>query len=203
MFESNFLEFFSKIHWTAPLWLFVPVIVAFYYFALTTFQFTTGEILVRTLLGLFVWTITEYSMHRWVFHFHAKSESMKKLFWTFHGVHHDYPSDPLRLVMPPSVSIPLSTGFFFLFVWIMGYQNVSAFMPGFVLGYLFYDITHYGIHFFPIKNKVFGRLRELHMRHHFQTPDLIYGVSSPAWDYVFGTMLKPEHKKVSIVEPKE
>jgi sterol desaturase/sphingolipid hydroxylase (fatty acid hydroxylase superfamily) len=31
-------------------------------------------------------------------------------------------------------------------------------------------------------------VRQQHMHHHFKTPNKRFGVSSPLWDYVFGTM---------------
>jgi sterol desaturase/sphingolipid hydroxylase (fatty acid hydroxylase superfamily) len=107
----------------------------------------------------------------------------------FHGVHHDYPNDPLRLVMVPSVSIPLATLFYFLFVWVLGSAHATSFTAGFLGGYLFYDITHYAVHHFPVKGRVFGTLREWHMRHHFQDPENGFGVSSPLWDIIFRTTL--------------
>jgi sterol desaturase/sphingolipid hydroxylase (fatty acid hydroxylase superfamily) len=187
MFQSNFLEFFSRVHWTVPLWLFLPIISIFLYYAIDRFALPQGKIAVAFLAGLFIWTFTEYSLHRFLFHMHPKSEWGKKIHWTFHGVHHDYPSDPLRLVMVPSVSLPLSALFYILFRALLGPAWSTAFMPGFLAGYLFYDITHYAVHHFPVKGKVFGRLREYHMKHHFKTEDLGYGVSSPLWDYVFRT----------------
>lgn len=190
MFRSSSLEFFSRVHWTVPLIIFVPIIAVFLYLGFIHFGLNAGRMLLYFLLGIVVWTFTEYALHRFVFHYHARSEWGRKFFWTFHGVHHDYPSDPLRLVMVPSVSLPLAAAFYFLFVWIMGYALAAPFMAGFLLGYLFYDITHYAVHHFPTKGRVFGTLRELHMRHHFQDPENGFGVSSPLWDVVFRTELE-------------
>ncbi|MAT38397.1 MAG: fatty acid hydroxylase [Ectothiorhodospiraceae bacterium] len=190
MFKSDFAEFFSRVHWTVPLWLFVPFVGYALYRPIYIAGLETLEIIGLVAAGIVTWTLTEYVMHRFVFHFKPKSEAMKRFFWTFHGVHHDYPSDPLRLVMVPAVSLPLAALFFFLFWLIFGSVLVWPFMAGFIAGYLFYDITHYAVHHFPIKGKIFGFLREHHMRHHFQQPDKGYGVSSPFWDTVFRTELE-------------
>ncbi len=187
MFRSDFMEFFSRVHWTVPLWIFLPIIGIFLYYALNHFSLPAGRVALALLAGLFTWTFTEYALHRFVFHMHPKSEWGRKIHWTFHGVHHDYPSDPLRLVMVPSVSLPLAALFYILFRALLGPADSTAFMPGFLVGYLFYDITHYAVHHFPVKGKVFGRLREYHMKHHFKEENLGYGVSSPLWDYVFRT----------------
>ncbi|MBS1529619.1 MAG: sterol desaturase family protein, partial [Bacteroidetes bacterium] len=90
-----------------------------------------------------------------------------------------------RLVLPPSVSIPLATGFYFLFRVILPDGDIFAFFPGFILGYLFYDMTHYAIHHFNFKGNIWKKIKQHHMLHHYQDPDRGYGVSSPLWDKVF------------------
>ena len=189
MFESSFMEFFSRVHWSVPLLLFLPIIGLLLYAGAEFYLLSSTEQIWLYLAGLIIWTFVEYSLHRFVFHYKPRSEWGRKFHWTFHGVHHDYPSDPLRLVMVPAVSLPLATAFYFLFVLIMDYPSAAPFTGGFLTGYLFYDITHYAVHHFPIKGRVFGSLREWHMRHHFQDPDNGYGVSSPIWDHIFRTTL--------------
>ena len=61
---------------------------------------------------------------------------------------------------------------------------------GFLCGYLIYDMTHYFLHHHKPKSQLGKRLRELHMRHHFQDHTRGFGVSAPFWDVVFGTRLK-------------
>jgi sterol desaturase/sphingolipid hydroxylase (fatty acid hydroxylase superfamily) len=137
--------------------------------------------------GLFIWTFAEYSLHRWVFHYHPTSELGKKLHFLMHGVHHDYPQDHTRLVMPPPVSIPLAAAFGFLFSWLFG-AHWEAIFAGFLVGYVIYDTTHYATHHWKMQSGLGRFLREYHLRHHFRDDDLGYGVSSPLWDYVFGTV---------------
>ena len=104
-----------------------------------------------------------------------------------HGIHHDHPNDKMRLVMPPSVSIPLAALFFLAFWLILGDAAFPVF-AGFIGGYLAYDYTHYYVHHFVPKSKFGKRLREHHMRHHFQDHRYGYGVSSPLWDVAFRTL---------------
>ena len=61
--------------------------------------------------GYAVWTLTEYWLHRVVFHFEPERGIGARLHWMIHGVHHDHPNDPMRLVMPPSASLPLAALF--------------------------------------------------------------------------------------------
>lgn len=194
IFKSNFLEFGTRVHWTTPLWIYLPVCA---YLLYTAFMLGASLLSVIALFvaGVFVWTFAEYTLHRFVFHFHPKSKWGKGVMWFLHGVHHDYPSDSLRLVMPPPISIPLAFLFYFTFVALMGEVYAPAFMTGFLAGYLFYDITHYALHHFPIKGNWFGKLREHHLRHHFKEPQDGFGVSSPLWDVVFRTELQPLKKQ--------
>jgi sterol desaturase/sphingolipid hydroxylase (fatty acid hydroxylase superfamily) len=187
MFKSSFLESLSKVHWTVPLFIFIPVIG---YCIYKDFENAIGILSFIELfaLGLFVWTLVEYIMHRFVFHYApADKPWAQRIHFIFHGVHHDYPSDAMRLVLPPSVSIPLAALFYFLFNAILPANDIWGFFPGFILGYLFYDITHYAIHHFNFKGNVWKKIKQHHMLHHYQNPDKGYGVSSPLWDKVFGS----------------
>jgi sterol desaturase/sphingolipid hydroxylase (fatty acid hydroxylase superfamily) len=187
MFKSDFLESLSKVHFTVPLFIFVPVILVFSYIAL--FEKSMGLILYSELFigGLFVWTFVEYIMHRFIFHYMPDNSWGKRLHFIFHGVHHDYPSDAKRLVLPPSVSLILSTAFYFLFKAILPLNYVFGFFPGFILGYLIYDISHYAIHHFNFKGSIWKKIKQHHMLHHYQDPNKGYGVSSPLWDKIFNS----------------
>lgn len=187
MFKSDLLEALSKVHYLVPVYIFVPVILVSTYMAFFVKHIGGLVYIEYFFIGLFVWTFTEYIMHRFVFHYVPKNKIGLRLHFIFHGVHHDYPSDAKRLVLPPSVSIPLATGFYFLFNAILPANYVFGFFPGFILGYLFYDISHYAIHHFNFKGKIWKSIKQHHMLHHYQTPNKGYGVSSPLWDKIFGS----------------
>ena len=187
MFKSDFLEVFSKVHWSVPLYIYVPVIAYLFYLSIIDYKVPALDIIGLIVAGLFIWTITEYLLHRFIFHFHTTSDFGKRITFMFHGVHHDYPNDTKRLVMPPSVSIPLAIGFFFLFAAILGDISVAPFFIGFIGGYLFYDISHYAIHHFNMHSKFWLVIKNHHMRHHYKDPELGFGVSSPFWDVIFRT----------------
>ncbi|MEP6603026.1 MAG: sterol desaturase family protein [Spartobacteria bacterium] len=105
------------------------------------------------------------------------------------GVHHDYPNDASRLVMPPSVSVPLAVGFFGFFVLIFA-GAAPAVWAGLICGYLAYDMIHYATHHFSMKNPLGAWLKQYHPRHHYKDDHSGYGVSTPIWDYVFRTTRK-------------
>lgn len=186
MFKNPILEKLSKVHYLVPVYIFVPVILFCIYKSFFDAHIGALAFIGYFILGLFVWTFTEYVMHRFVFHYAPPDKPWaQRIHFIFHGVHHDYPSDAKRLVLPPSVSLPLATGFYFLFNAILPANCIFAFFPGFILGYLFYDMTHYAIHHFNFKGNIWKRIKQHHMLHHYQDADKGYGVSSPLWDKVF------------------
>jgi dihydroceramide fatty acyl 2-hydroxylase len=187
MFESDFLDRLSRVHHVVPLVIFIPAIAVL--FALG--QEGHGPPVVVALLvgGWLFWTLTEYWLHRLVFHFEPEKGMGARLHWIIHGVHHDHPNDPLRLVMPPSVSVPLAALFYLGFVAVIGTPAAYLFTAGFLAGYLGYDMTHFHVHHHSPRTQVGKLIRELHMRHHFQDDTRGFGVSAPFWDYVFGTPL--------------
>lgn len=188
MFNNDFLDAFSRIHWSVPLYIYIPVIIYFLYLSFTNIFLTPLTIIALFAFGIFVWTLIEYILHRFVFHYEPKTEFGKRVHFIFHGVHHDYPRDSKRLVMVPTVSIPLAIFFYFLSLLTFGEFYSKPFFAGLVLGYLIYDMMHYALHHFAFKNKLFLELKKHHMRHHYSEPDKAFGVSSPFWDFIFGTI---------------
>ena len=194
MFKSNLMEILSKVHFAVPLFIFIPSIIIFIYK-----DFATGVSLLNFglyfFIGLGVWTITEYVMHRFVFHYHPTSEFGKKIHFIFHGVHHDYPRDKKRLVLPPSVSIPLARAFYLLFASFLTQELLFAFFPGFLLGYLMYDMLHYAMHHHNFKSGIMKKVKQHHMLHHYQDPEKGFGVSSSLWDIILRSGFTREPKK--------
>jgi dihydroceramide fatty acyl 2-hydroxylase len=186
LFKSEFLNFFSRVHPAVPALIFVPVIVAMEWLGAGR-GYAAWQLLLLSLAGIGVWTLTEYWLHRLVFHWEPDNAFGRRMHFIIHGIHHDHPNDRMRLVMPPSVSIPLAALFLLLFRLIFGDAAFPIF-GGFILGYLGYDYTHYYVHHFVPRSKLGKQLREQHMRHHFQDHRFGYGVSSPLWDVVFRTL---------------
>jgi sterol desaturase/sphingolipid hydroxylase (fatty acid hydroxylase superfamily) len=183
MFKSSWMEALSKVHFAVPLFIFIPVIFVFSYLAFAN-NISIGGFAIYFAIGLAVWTATEYLLHRFIFHYHPTSEWGKKIHFIFHGVHHDFPRDKKRLVMPPSASIPLATLFYFLFSLIFTQTNLFAFFPGFLLGYLMYDMMHYAMHHYNFKSGIMKKVKQHHMLHHYQNPEKGFGVSSSLWDEI-------------------
>jgi dihydroceramide fatty acyl 2-hydroxylase len=187
LFGNRFLDFFSRIHPVMPALIFLPVVAAMIWLGADRGQ-SAVELPLLVLGGLAIWTLTEYWLHRLVFHWEPDHPLGKRLHFIIHGVHHDHPNDRLRLVMPPAASIPLAALFFGLFVLVFGTPAAYPLFAGLILGYLAYDYMHYHLHHHTPRTRTGKRLREQHMRHHFQDHRYGYGVSSPLWDVVFRTL---------------
>jgi dihydroceramide fatty acyl 2-hydroxylase len=186
------LDKFTRVHWSVPLFIFVPVVVVLLVLAFQDMRTWQAVVLVGA--GYALWSLSEYWLHRIVFHFAPEQGIGAKLHFMIHGVHHEHPNDPKRLVMPPSASIPGAALFCLVFWLVLGHwwYPVGA---GFLAGYLAYDMTHFLLHHHVPKSSFGKRLREHHMRHHFQDSHAGFGVSAPYWDNVFGTASKAGAKK--------
>jgi sterol desaturase/sphingolipid hydroxylase (fatty acid hydroxylase superfamily) len=199
MFESDLLDRLSRVHPAVVPVIFVPAIVIF--FALGAPDVSPAGAAGLVLSGWLFWTLSEYWIHRLVFHFEPDSGPGARFHWIIHGVHHDHPNDPLRLVMPPAASVPLALVFYALFWLVLGADRALAFGAGFLAGYLAYDMIHYHLHHHTPRTR-FGRwLRELHMRHHFQDDTTGYGIAAPYWDWVFRT--KVDRARRAAPAPRE
>jgi sterol desaturase/sphingolipid hydroxylase (fatty acid hydroxylase superfamily) len=194
LFKSDFLEFFTHIHPVVVLIIWLPVVVGFLAFAIFSRPGGLSPLYIPAafLVGLFVWTLAEYTLHRFLFHFRPRAPWQERISFLIHGVHHAQPMEKTRLVMPPVVSVPMALLFYGLFYLVLSvllgvYLWVAPLFSGFIAGYLMYDMLHYSIHHLRLPVRAWQFLRQHHIRHHAQ-PNMRFGVSSPLWDIVFGTM---------------
>jgi dihydroceramide fatty acyl 2-hydroxylase len=187
LFENNFLESLTHVHPLIPLLLWSPIASYLLWRSVAIHELPAAGLALTAVAGLLVWTLTEYVLHRFAFHYPATSKFGKWLVFLFHGNHHHDPKDKTRLVMPPSGSIPIMIALYFLFALFVPAPWIEPFCAFFMIGYLIYDYIHYATHHFPMKNPVAKYLKHYHLKHHFSGESGRYGVSSPLWDKVFGS----------------
>ncbi|MCJ8290395.1 MAG: sterol desaturase family protein [Crocinitomicaceae bacterium] len=141
--------------------------------------------------GILFWTLIEYLLHRFIFHWIVDSRWSKRFHFIIHGAHHSYPSDEDRLLMPPVPGFIIAGslfGMYYLIFWVIGVpQFTFGFFPGMFFGYLMYSFLHRATHI-SSPPKLFAHLWHHHQLHHYKYPDKAYGVSTFFWDRVFGTM---------------
>jgi sterol desaturase/sphingolipid hydroxylase (fatty acid hydroxylase superfamily) len=196
LFKSDYLEFFTHIHPAVVLLLFVPVVAFFLVRAFAEHAGGhVGQVIGIYAAGIGVWTLSEYLLHRYLFHYEPTHPTLKWVWYLIHGVHHEQPQCKTRLVMPPILSIPLALLFYGLFHLIVGTLIgaplwVAPLFAGFVTGYIAYDMLHYAEHHLSMKWGFLKFVKRYHLLHHYKTPEHRFGVSSPLWDYIFGTRPK-------------
>ncbi len=187
LMKNPHLEKFSRTHIAFPLILFSLISAILIYTGIIEKGFKTPHMILLFAGGFFLFTLVEYLMHRYLFHLPATSPKRKKFAYTMHGVHHDYPKDKSRLAMPPVLSLILASLFFLIFRVLMG-DFAFGFLAGFLMGYTLYLTIHYSIHAFRVPGNFLKILWHHHSIHHYREPNRAFGVSSPLWDMVFGTM---------------
>lgn len=186
LFKSDMLEVLTKTH---------PLVIYSIYFPLLGFMMYYGaeykgvpwatEIWIF-IGGLLFWTLFEYMMHRFVFHWMTEYRWGQKLVYTLHGVHHEYPRDRERVFMPPVPSLIIASLIFAGMYLAVGVYAWSLF-PGFISGYILYGSMHYAIHSYA-PPKLLKALWRNHHLHHYKYPEKGFGVSSVLWDHIFGTI---------------
>ena len=190
IFSNPVLERISRTHISVPITLFLAISsVSLYFGLITTIPLWLGFAVL--LAGIFVFTFVEYLMHRHFFHMEPDTPIKDKLQYGIHGVHHDYPKDKDRLAMPPFVSAAYAAILYLMFTLLMG-DFALYFLPGFLLGYAGYLGVHYLVHVSNPPKNFFKVLWVNHAIHHYKNPDTAFGVSSPLWDYLLGTLPKKE-----------
>ncbi len=188
MFETPLIERFSRIHPATPFIFWLPVLLAVGIYAGLHGANSLPSVGLA-LAGALVWTLAEYVLHRYAFHYLREPRLWQRRFhFVLHGVHHDFPQDHDRLVLPLGVSIPMGALFFWLFTSLLGLLYAMPAFIGFALGYLAYDGTHYAIHHLRMSSRWGKWIKRHHMIHHHTGVAARWGVSSPLWDWVFGTM---------------
>lgn len=144
--------------------------------------------------GFLITTLIEYVLHRWIFHFVPKTQKQRLQHFLLHGYHHEFMNDPMRLVLPPIGIWPVAAVFAVVWYFVFGAYWFPIY-AGTAAGYIAYDWTHYYTHYFNPKGGPGRWLKRYHMLHHHDSPNHRYGITSPLWDFVFGTYL-PMNKMV-------
>jgi len=189
LFKSPVLEKLSRTHISVPLSIFFVYSTSLLYWSIAHTSLSAIVTIGMFVVGFISFTWVEYMAHRYLFHMHTSTTSREKIQYTIHGVHHEFPKDKDRLAMPPLLSITISTLLLLLLRLIMG-DFVFSFLPGFLTGYAFYLSIHYLVHVYPSPRNFFKALWVNHSIHHYKGGEYVFGVSSPLWDYIYGTMPK-------------
>ncbi|MEO1049075.1 MAG: sterol desaturase family protein [Bacteroidota bacterium] len=189
LFENKLLEKLTRTHIAVPISIFIVYSAGLLYWSIASAGLSALFTTALFFIGVITFTLVEYLAHRYIFHMSTHTKLRAKMQYAFHGVHHEYPKDKDRLAMPPILSVTIATILLLLFKLIMG-NLAFGFLPGFLVGYCGYLFVHYIVHAYQPPKNVFKALWVNHGIHHYKHHDKVFGVSSPLWDYIFGTMPK-------------
>ena len=207
IFKYNFMERLSYTSWYVIPIFWIPIAMYFWSFYLKSIYDLYNMVTVikcATLFqtGVMLWSLIEYSVHRFAFHIDEKLPDYNwalKLHFLLHGVHHKVPNDTYRLVMPPALmSVLTYIGYNFfkkLILFWLPHEMFKAILGSVLLGYVMYDMMHYSEHHFKSSDKsYFGLMRRYHMKHHYMTKghQQGFGITTKFWDYIFDTLLRIE-----------
>lgn len=202
LFESQYVEMLTKTHPFVIWGMYLPLIIYMLYRSYEKFSYQLVYIIFIFLGGTLFWTLFEYLMHRFAFHFIADSPRAKRFIYVLHGNHHEYPRDKERLFMPPVPSLIIASAIFVLLYSVLE-THVFMFFPGFLLGYLIYGTMHFAIHAWNPPYKWMKPLWRNHHLHHYKNEHQGFGVSTTLWDRVFGTMFDLQKEKDDKEKVKE
>lgn len=192
---GNFLEPLSLTPWWVVPTVWLPC--NFYVFWLGFQGQSAVSALSMWVLGLFMWTLIEYCLHRFLFHLdhYLPDHSLfLTLHFLLHGVHHYLPMDRYRLVMPPTLFVLLAYPFYKLVFAVFPFYMACSGFAGGTLGYIMYDVTHYVLHHTKLP-KYFQDLKTYHLEHHYKNYELGFGVTSRFWDVIFNTEISSTFQK--------
>jgi len=195
LFENPILEYLSHTHIAIPVTMFFVSGTVLGYYAFTHTNLSNLVIGFLFFSGAIIFTFVEYWVHRSVYHIEPTTEARANFQYVAHGVHHEYPKDKSRLAMPPIIAAVAAVFLFTVFFILMG-ESAYAFFPGFIWGYAAYLLVHYSVHAYAPPKNFMKQLWINHAVHHYKDGDAVFGVSSPLWDYVFGTMATMDKAKV-------
>ena len=188
VFKNKLLDRMTRTNHITPYLVYVPVVCFFLFRAFLVNDTPWREALAIFIPALVFWTLLEYFLHKFLFHYEGTSKSAKDFIYAIHGAHHDYPNDPYRLVVPLAVSIPALIIFYFLFRVIWTELYIDIFMASLVSIYLVYDTNHYMSHYGNWKNPYFQKMKKHHLRHHFSDSKKDFGFTTKLWDWVFRSL---------------
>ncbi|HET6990440.1 MAG TPA: sterol desaturase family protein [Bacteroidia bacterium] len=193
IFKNPFLEALTKTSPAITLSFYSSVALLLLILGIFLFRISVSLIVPVYLSGVIFWSFFEYIMHRYIFHINEHVRGTDRFQFIIHGIHHNHPKDEERVFMPPVPGALIAT-----LLWGINYllmRNYSFFFTaGMVTGYMIYAYIHYSVHNKP-PYPPFRKLWQHHAMHHYRYPDKAFGVSSPLWDFVFGTMPPKENKK--------
>jgi sterol desaturase/sphingolipid hydroxylase (fatty acid hydroxylase superfamily) len=194
LFQNPILEIFTKSNPILIWCMYLAIIAYFLNYSVVHYSYGFKVMFIVFSAGLKCWSLFEYLMHRFVFHWISSNPLLEKTTYLLHGNHHHFPRDKQRLFMPPLPSLLMSSSLFGI-TYLLAGSYAFLFFPGFILGHLFQASLHYAIHAGPPPFKWLKPLWRNHHLHHYTNEEKGFGITSTIWDHLFGTAFNQKKYK--------
>ncbi|MEW6732236.1 MAG: sterol desaturase family protein [Acidobacteriota bacterium] len=171
-----------------PFYFFAGVSAAWLAAAAYSQPLAIGKIALLVTAGLLSWGFVEYVLHRFIFHYQARTARMHSIIYAMHLSHHDNPKALDQLFASLRMSAPIAACYCLL-AWLLvgSWQEVGYLFTGLIVGYFCYELLHYQAHHGSPRWRPFQYLKKYHMLHHYYSSQSRFGVTSPFVDMMFGT----------------
>ena len=138
--------------------------------------------------GVCLWPALEYGMHSGLGHLFLRGKTAFSREHLRHHAEKDFFAPTPKKI---AVAIPVFAFLLMLFSLISGFTNALALTLGFALMYTTYEFIHRRAHTHGPTGPYSRWVRRNHFSHHFQNPRKNHGVTTPFFDYIFGTHVEP------------
>jgi 4-hydroxysphinganine ceramide fatty acyl 2-hydroxylase len=180
----------ERLSYFRSFWIFPSIAAGLLYVALWAEPQPRGRLFLFFALGVFIWTFLEYLLHRFLFHLQLpiRNSHVRDIINGSHFLHHASPRDRNKILVHPSYGIVVSS-LVYVLIYAVGRNAAAAvvILTGVWAGFLYYEAVHYRVHFTLSASPFIARQRKVHFYHHFTNNKRCFGVTTPLWDYVFGT----------------
>jgi sterol desaturase/sphingolipid hydroxylase (fatty acid hydroxylase superfamily) len=167
-------------------------------------EFSWRQNVIFVCFGVLSWTLIEYVLHRFIFHYNARSDAGRKFVYAAHLSHHETPRTANNFFSSLVISLPIATAYVLLAWIVTGSLHAAAYLfAGLAAGYLCYEWLHFQAHHRRPRLRLLRYLRKYHLLHHYQTPELRFGVTSPLLDMLMGTFRPVRKRRLSHKETQE
>lgn len=182
-----------------PVYFYTTLVVCLLTFT-TSNNFTWRQNTILITAGALSWGLIEYGLHRFVFHYRARSDFGRKILYAAHLSHHEDPNARDRLVASPLLSLPIATAYYLVVLLITRSLHAASYLyAGMTAGYFCYEWLHFQAHHRRPRIRVLRYLKKYHLQHHHQTPELRFGVTSPLFDVLLGTFEPQRSRRRRLV----
>lgn len=140
------------------------------------------------LAGVTLWPALEYALHSGLGHHFLRGKTAFSREHLRHHAEKDFFAPTWKKI---AAAIPVFGVLLALLTLLSSLEKAAALTLGFALMYATYEVIHRRAHTHGPSGPYSRWVRRNHFSHHFQNPRKNHGVTTPFFDYLFGTHVDP------------